>query len=147
VSDLTVVNYCEQIPNPHSRVYLGEERDRFNVPRLVLNWLVDRQETQSVMRLHARVDAELRRSGLGCLVDSSEGGDPLYSDASHHIGTARMSASPREGVVNEQCRVHGVDNLFVAGSAVFPTAGHANPTLTIVALAVRLADHLRRVAA
>ena len=145
VSDLTVVNYCEQIPNPQSRVYLGEERDRLNLPRLVLDWVINRQETEHIMRLHASVDDQLRRTGLGCLVHSSELSDRLYSDASHHIGTARMSANPREGVVDGQCRVHGVDNLFVAGSAVFPTAGHANPTLTIVALAIRLAEHLKRV--
>jgi choline dehydrogenase-like flavoprotein len=62
----------------------------------------------------------------------------------HHIGTARMGASPSTSVVDSDCRVHGVHNLFIAGSAVFPTSGQANPTLTIVALALRLADHLKR---
>ncbi len=61
----------------------------------------------------------------------------------HHIGTARMSDDPKRGVVNPQCRTHDLDNLYIAGSAVFPTSGSANPTLTIVALAVRIADHLR----
>ena len=61
----------------------------------------------------------------------------------HHMGTTRMAASPREGVVDADCRVHGTANLFVAGSSVFPTTGNANPTLTIVALALRLADHLK----
>jgi choline dehydrogenase-like flavoprotein len=61
----------------------------------------------------------------------------------HHIGTARMAAAPARGVVDADCRVHGMDNLFIAGSAVFPTSGQANPTLTIVALALRLADRLR----
>ena len=62
----------------------------------------------------------------------------------HHIGTTRMAEDPTHGVVDRNCQVHGVDNLFIAGSSVFPTAGHANPTLTIVALALRLADHLKR---
>ena len=62
----------------------------------------------------------------------------------HHIGTTRMAASPREGVVDGNCRVHGTANLYVAGSSVFPTAGTANPTLTIVALALRLGDHLKQ---
>jgi len=62
----------------------------------------------------------------------------------HHIGTTRMSASPSSGVVDPQCRVHGVDNLYVAGSSVFPTGGWAFPTLTIVALALRVADSLRQ---
>ena len=62
----------------------------------------------------------------------------------HHMGTARMDASPTRGVVDQNCRVHGVRNLFITGSAVFPTSGYANPTLTIVALAVRLGEHLKR---
>jgi choline dehydrogenase-like flavoprotein len=144
VSELTIVNYCEQIPNPCSRVYLGDDRDRFGVPRLVLDWVINREESDSVMRLHALVDNHLRRHELGSVVHPAELSEALYTDASHHIGTARMSATPRDGVVDEHCRVHGVDNLFIAGSAVFPTAGHANPTLTIVALAIRLAERLRR---
>jgi len=60
----------------------------------------------------------------------------------HHLGTTRMAADPRAGVVDADCRVHGVANLYIAGSSVFPTGGCANPTLTIVALALRLADHL-----
>jgi choline dehydrogenase-like flavoprotein len=143
VTDLVVVNYCEQIPNPQSRVFLGSKRDRFGVPRLVLDWVVGRQETDTLMRLHDLLDRHLQRNGLGRLDHSPEVGELRYTDASHHIGTTRMSADPREGVVDEQCRVHGVGNLFIAGSGVFPTAGHANPTLTIVALAVRLAAHLK----
>jgi choline dehydrogenase-like flavoprotein len=98
------------------------------------------------MRLQALLDCHLRRQGIGRLDATGEDfSDRLYRDASHHIGTARMSRDPRDGVVDEQCAVHGVGNLFVAGSAVFPTSGHANPTLTIVALAIRLAGHLRAV--
>jgi choline dehydrogenase-like flavoprotein len=144
VTDLVMVNYCEQPPNPRSRVYLGEDRDRFNMPRLVLDWRIGPEETQSMMRLQAKLDEHLRRHQLGCVDHESEQfTDRLYTDASHHIGTARMNTNPHEGVVDEHCRVHGVANLFIAGSAVFPTAGHANPTLTIVALAIRLATHLR----
>jgi choline dehydrogenase-like flavoprotein len=61
----------------------------------------------------------------------------------HHIGTTRMHADPKQGVVDPDCRIHGLANLYVAGSSVFPTSGYANPTLTIVALALRLADHLK----
>jgi choline dehydrogenase-like flavoprotein len=61
----------------------------------------------------------------------------------HHMGTTRMHVDPKQGVVDPDCRVHGVGNLFIAGSSVFPTGGYANPTLTIVALAIRLADHLK----
>jgi hypothetical protein len=144
VRELIVVNYCEQAPNPASRVYLGERRDRLNMPVLVLDWRICREDTESLMRLHELLDERLQRHRLGRLDDTGEPfSDRLYTDASHHIGTARMSADPRHGVVNARCAVHGVDNLYVAGSAVFPTSGHANPTLTIVALALRLAAHLK----
>ena len=66
------------------------------------------------------------------------------SPARHHMGTTRMSIEPGEGVVDAECRVHGLDNLYIAGSSVFPTSGNANPTLTIIALAMRMADHLKR---
>ena len=144
VTELIVVNYCEQMPNPQSRVYLSEKRDRFNLPRLVLDWQIHPEETHSLMRLQALLDKYLRQHQLGCLeTPSAPFSDVLYTDASHHIGTARMSTDPHMGVVDAQCKVHGVDNLFIAGSAVFPTSGHANPTLTIVALAIRLAEHLQ----
>ena len=61
----------------------------------------------------------------------------------HHMGALRMSAAPCDGIVDPNCKVHTVDNLFIAGSSVFPTSGHANPTLALVALALRLADHLK----
>jgi choline dehydrogenase-like flavoprotein len=144
VTDLVVVNYCEQVPNPQSRVYLGDARDRLGMPRLVLDWKVGSQETAPLLRLHELLDSHLRRNGLGRLDYSAAQFSALrYTDASHHLGTTRMSADPREGVVDEHCRVHDVANLYIAGSGVFPTAGHANPTLTIVALALRLAAHLK----
>jgi choline dehydrogenase-like flavoprotein len=144
LTNLMVVNYCEQAPNPQSRVYLGTDRDRFGMPRLVLDWIITRRETDALMRLHAFLDQHLRRHGLGQLDHTSEPfGELHYTDASHHLGTTRMSSDPRDGVVDEQCRVHGIGNLYIGGSGVFPTAGHANPTLSIVALAVRLAAHLR----
>jgi len=142
--ELVIVNYCEQRPDPQSRVYLGETRDRLDMPVLVLDWKIRPEETESLLRLQSLLDCQLRRHGLGRLERTDEFSDRFYRDASHHIGTARMSGDPRHGVVDDQCAVHGVGNLFIAGSAVFPTSGHANPTLTLVALAIRLADHLKR---
>jgi len=69
-----------------------------------------------------------------------------YTDASHHLGTTRMSPHPTTGVVDLQGKVHGIDNLYIAGSSIFPTAGHANPTFTIAAMALRLVDHLNTLA-
>jgi choline dehydrogenase-like flavoprotein len=83
---------------------------------------------------------KLERRGIGQLVPGD--GEPRFTDASHHIGTTRMSDDPKRGVVDRHCKVHGVANLYVAGSSVFPSSGHANPTFTIVALALRLAAHL-----
>jgi choline dehydrogenase-like flavoprotein len=144
VTELIVVNYCEQAPKPQSRVYLSHERDQLQMNRLVLDWKVGDDETQSLMRLQDFVDYHLRKNRIGFLDNTSQKSSDLrYTDASHHIGTTRMSDDPRTGVVDRDGKVHGVNNLFIAGSAVFPTCGYANPTLTIVALAIRLAEHLK----
>jgi choline dehydrogenase-like flavoprotein len=144
VTELIVVNYCEQAPNPTSRLYLSNERDHLQMNRLILDWKVGDPETRSLLRLQELVNSSLKQNGIGYVYDNSEVVNKLqYTDASHHIGTTRMSDNPRKGVVDRNCRVHGVTNLFVAGSSVFPTSGYANPTLSIVALAIRLAEHLK----
>jgi choline dehydrogenase-like flavoprotein len=143
-TELIVVNYCEQAPNPQSRVYLSHERDQLQMNRLILDWKVGDDETKRLMRLQELVDYYLRKNHIGHLDNISQPlSDLHYSDASHHIGTTRISDDPRTGVVDSDGKVHGVDNLFIAGSSVFPTYGYANPTLTIVALAIRLAEHLK----
>jgi choline dehydrogenase-like flavoprotein len=147
VTELIVVNYCEQAPNPQSRVYLSRERDQLQMNRLVLDWKVTDDETKSLIRLQEVVDSYLKKTHIGCLDNTSQKlSDLYYTDASHHIGTTRMSDDPRTGVVDSNCRVHGVENLFIAGSSVFPTSGYGNPTLTIVALAIRLTEHLKKLA-
>jgi choline dehydrogenase-like flavoprotein len=97
--------------------------------------------------LHTALDKEMRRRSIGW-VDS-----PLLSDdpqpwaidqaTSHHLGTTRMGDDTKTSVVDRDCRIHTLDNLYIAGSSVFPMGGYANPTLTIVALALRLAEHLK----
>jgi choline dehydrogenase-like flavoprotein len=143
VLDLTIVNFCEQVPRAESRVHLSTSRDRLGMNTLVLDWKIDREESVSLVRLQSLLAERLSQRRAGELQGAGEAA-PSYTDASHHIGTTRMSADPRLGVVDASTRVHGVANLFIAGSSVFPTAGSANPTLTIVALALRLADHLKR---
>lgn len=135
-----VVYFCEQPPVPESRVALGHEVDRLGLPRLVFDWRIPESVDRSLKRLEALLGRTLEETGIGRLEPGE--GRPSYTDASHHMGTTRMSTDPRRGVVDPDGRVHDVDNLFIAGSGVFPSAGHANPTLTIVALALRLADHL-----
>jgi choline dehydrogenase-like flavoprotein len=136
-----VVYFCEQPPDPQSRVYLGHDKDRLGLNRLILDWRIPESVHQSLYRLQDLLGEALQAQKLGTLERGT--GVPHYTDASHHMGTTRMGATPRTGVVDPDCRVFGVRNLYIAGSAVFPSAGHANPTLTIVALALRLAEHLR----
>lgn len=136
-----VVYFCEQRPDRESRVTLSDARDELGMPKLRLNWRVASDVTDGVLRLQDAIAQRFREAGIGTLEPGQ--GEPRFTDASHHIGTARMSSAPSTGVVDPDCRVHGVGNLFVAGSAVFPTEGHANPTLTIIALALRLAERLR----
>ena len=147
IQQLTVINFCEQAPRPESRVTLGERRDALGMPMLVLDWRIGREETASLVRLQRLLGERLKKEGVGDLDEAGlESIEPRYTDASHHMGTTRMSDDPRKGVVNRDSRLHDVDNLYVAGSSVFPTVGCANPTLTIVALALRLADRLKRTA-
>ena len=139
------VYFCEQPPNPLSRVSLGHETDKLGLRKLRLDWRLDGTFRDSLFKMQELVAREFQRTGGGTWERSLE--EPTFTDASHHMGTTRMSSSPHDGVVDVNCRLHGVQNLYVAGSSVFPSAGHANPTLTIVALAERLADHLRQQAA
>ncbi len=138
--------HAEQQPNPESRVRLGGDADVFNVPRLLIDWRYTRGDVETVRSALALLAADLERSGVGKLAydpDLVEMEMTRYGAYDgHHIGTARMGLDPRSSVVDQDCRVHGVQNLFIASSAVFPTSGQANPTLTIVALSLRLAAHL-----
>lgn len=137
----------EQAPNPASRVLLDGSRDALGMPTASLHWALDTIDERSFAAGQAVLGQEFERLGVG-RVDAS----PLTPAAmrsrvgglNHHAGTARMSADARTGVVDADCRVHGIRNLYVAGSAVFPRIGIANPTLLIVALAMRLADHLKQ---
>jgi choline dehydrogenase-like flavoprotein len=141
----------EATPNPESRVRLGRRRDRFGMPRIELDWRLNDDDRRGLDRLLEVLREELARTGAGRLVEASKddrnGWPDCMTGGMHHMGTTRMHADPRQGVVDSDCRVHGLANLFVAGSSVFTTGGVANPTLTIVALAVRLADHLKRLGA
>ena len=141
---LTIINYCEQLPDRSSRAYLGAEQDRLGMNKLVLDWRIGSEVRESIVELHKVLDRQLRRSGAGVVETAPQDSAELdFTDASHHMGTTRMSSDPKLGVVDADCRVHGVANLYVSGSSVFPTCGNANPTWTIVALALRLADHLK----
>lgn len=138
---------CESIPNPESRVKLIEERDDvFGQNRIALDWRLTDGDLRANRRATEILADEMGRLGYGrvwseFLQDGSRWPDVSHH-GKHHCGTTRMSNDPRTGVVDANCRVHGVANLHIASSSVFPTHGYATPTLTIVALAIRLADHI-----
>jgi choline dehydrogenase-like flavoprotein len=138
---LQVLINLEQHPHPDNRVVLSSERDALGVPKAELHWRWRESEQATLNRLRAFVADRLNAVGLGTVEISNEGTpDP---NAHHHAGTTRLSIDARHGVADADCRVHETDNVYLAGGSVFPTAGFANPTLTIAALAIRLADHLK----
>lgn len=139
--------HVEVAPDPESRVTLLPERDRLGLNRVRLHWQIGELDRRSLRRSLEIVGEAVGASGLGRLRLADwllEEGFAIPGNGSyHHIGTTRMSDDPRTGVVDRDCRVHGMHNLFIAGSSIFPTEGLANPTLTIIALGLRLADHLK----
>jgi choline dehydrogenase-like flavoprotein len=137
---------AEQAPNPDSRVTLGTRRDRFGLPVARVDWRFTAWDRASIRASQKAVDTALRAAGLGRVefMLGDEHPSALLEGNFHHLGATRMHADPAMGVVDPDCRVHGVSNLYVAGSSIFPTYGCSNPTLTVVALALRLADHLKK---
>ena len=136
----------EQEPNPDSRVTLADERDLLGRKRVQLDWQLSPMDIRSIIRAQEIIDEELQLAGLGNLEIEmkDESPPPGLHGGWHHMGTTRMHKDPQKGVVDENCRVHGISNLFISGPSVFPTSGYANPVLTIVALAVRLADYMKK---
>ena len=138
---------AEQSPDPENRVVLSRERDELGMPRLAVRYRVGEDDRESIRRSLGLLRDEL--AGLGVadvrLAEGNEAPERLpFGDGTHQLGLARMAASPRDGVVDPDCRLFDAPNVYVAGSAVFPTSGFAAPTLTIVALASRVADHIAR---
>jgi choline dehydrogenase-like flavoprotein len=137
----------EQLPNPNSRIALDKDVDVFGQPKTTINWQLTTADKHGMAVGNRLFGVELGRAGFGRLRSTVSQDDvtwptDLYGDE-HNIGTTRMHREAAFGVVDEHCRVHSVANLYVAGSSVFPTSGAFNPTLTIVALALRLADHIK----
>lgn len=137
----------EQTPRADSRVNLGTDQDNYGMRRVHIEWRVGESDIDSICSAYHLLRDGIRASGIAQLnFDDAQlrariaRAGPV---AGHHIGTARMAASASRGVVDTNCAVFGLPNLYVASAAVFPTSSHANPTLTIVALAIRLANHLK----
>ena len=137
---------CEQTPMESSRIMLLSDRDRHAIPRVRIDWRRSDEDIASIHRGFVVLREALSRTGVCRLeFDDDKLRERLASAApvwSHHLGTARMAVSPRNGVVDANCAIFDLPNVYVASSAVFPTGSHANPTLTIVALSLRMAAHL-----
>lgn len=138
----------EAIPDPESRVTLSNVKDRLGMPELDMHWKLNAQDLDSYGRFEKELLQRMERSGFKLRRfkhDLDDEGWPTYTaPGAHLMGTTRMSDDPHQGVVDRDSRIHGIANLYVAGSSVFPTSGMANPTLMLVALSVRLADHIKQ---
>ncbi len=141
----------EQAPNPNSRITLDTEVDALGMPRAMLHWVLTPLEKRSIREIYKLIGKELgiidkgRVRLMEYLRDENDDSWPEFTGGGwHHMGTTRMSKDPKRGVVDANCKVHSINNLFVAGAACYATAGAPNPTLTLVALTIRLADHLKQ---
>jgi choline dehydrogenase-like flavoprotein len=141
----------EQEPNPFSRVTLSEKQDELGMPLGHIHWTLTRKTYVTAVKFASVIDHTLRTLQVGRLKfsdwlvhdDGVSDYEHIFHDQNHHIGTARMSVSPQDGVVDSDLKIHSLKNLYIASCATFPTGGHSNPTLTMLALAIRLADHLK----
>ena len=157
--ETAVVNLnWEQTPDENSRIMLDAQRvdPIFGQPVAHVDWRLNESDKRSAVRALEITLEYLREHGATSheMITDVSGGAKEWTflpqagaleTGDHHMGALRMSAAPDDGIVDVNARLHTVDNLYIAGSAVFPTGGYANPTLTIVALALRLADHLEQV--
>lgn len=143
----------EQAPNPDSRVVLSDEVDSLGVPKANLHWDLTDLDQESMRKIYHIFGREVGKAGIGRVrlyefLWEANKADMLSTLGGgwHHMGTTRMHEDPKRGVVDSNCKVHGLSNLYVAGSACCTTAGAPNPTLNLVALSLRLSDHLRNLA-
>lgn len=143
--EFEVWHQTEQAPVPSNRLTLINDRDRLGRQKVKLHWQWHDIDIDTIKRAQTIFQTEFARAGIGKLQIERDGDLPklIHPGAHHHMGTTRMHDDPHQGVVDCNCQVHNIANLFIAGSSVFPTGGFANPTLTIVALAIRLADHIK----
>lgn len=137
----------EPFPNPDTFVRLSERTDKLGQRMIEVNWQVTDRELANAHRAIEICALEFARMGYGRayapILEDPENWPPNFTSGKHHCGTTRMSDNPATGVVDRNCKVFDLDNLYVTGSSVFPTISHTNPTLNLVALSLRLADHLK----
>jgi choline dehydrogenase-like flavoprotein len=142
----------EQAPNPDSRVTLDTEKDALGMPRGTLHWVLTPLEKHSIRKIYELIGQQVGIAGIGrvkmmdYLVDENDDAWPDFTGGGwHHMGTTRMSADPKNGVVDANCKVHSIANLHIAGASCYATAAAPNPTLTVVALSLRLSDRIKTI--
>ena len=144
--EFAIHSLVEQSPDRSNRIILHEQTDAFGQRKTKVLWRWNELDLRSIRQAQQIFREELAAAGIGTFIPVEEtvGSQPRQFNSPHHfLGTTRMHGNPRNGVVDADCRVHDVPNLFIAGGSIFPTGGFANPTFTVVALALRLATHLQ----
>jgi choline dehydrogenase-like flavoprotein len=142
----------EQAPNPSSRITLDTQKDSLGMPRATLHWELTSLEKRSIRKIAELIGQQVGQANVGRIKlmdyfwdENDNSWPPSTSGGWHHMGTTRMSDDPKNGVVDANCKVHGVSNLFIAGSSCYVTSAAPNPTLTLVALSLRLSDHIKNI--
>lgn len=140
-------NWVEQAPDPHHRVVLGTARDALGQPRLRVEWGLGDLDRKTIVVGQQLLAQYFEACGIGQLFSALPNVSSTWpahlQQASHFMGTTRMSLNPEDGVVDSSCRVHSLDNLYIAGGSVMPTSGVCMVTCNLLALAIRLADHIK----
>ncbi len=141
--------HAEQLPNKNSRIHLTNEKDALGMPKIHIDWQYLAEDVEAVKKNLTLFSEEIAKNNIG---DFEFDADNLETElmrfgayGGHHVGTTRMGNDPETSIVNKDCRVHGVSNLYIASSSIFPTSSQANPTLTITAMALRLATHIKTI--
>ncbi len=144
-SQFEIFYQLEQAPDPNNRVKLSSEKDYLGQNKVEVHWRLNPIDINSAIKVQEIWAEEFKLAGLGELKFEREQENWKFEKTAmhHHMGTTRMHNNPKQGVVDSNCKVHGITNLFIAGSSVFPTSGYANPTLTVIALSLKLADHVK----
>ncbi|MEP5338170.1 MAG: GMC family oxidoreductase [Algibacter sp.] len=147
-----LITRMEQAPIANSRITISHEKDKLGVPKANFHWEFSDLEKKSIRKLHQIIKEQFEKSKIGQveLLDFLKDENDKYfpketTPGWHHMGGTRMSNNPKKGVVDLNCKVHGISNLFIAGSSCFPTSGAPNPTLTLIALSIRLSDYLKKI--
>lgn len=144
IKKIKIRNFLEMDPEPKNRIYISKVNfDKFGMGVPVVEHYLSDKSKESIRELHNKINLKLKDKNMGSIVYDKSLEESIIEDASHYMGSTKMGLCSKDSVVDNNCKVHGIKNLFVAGSSVFATSGCVNPTYTIVALSIKLADFLK----